>query len=292
MRYAWLGRLVRIRIVQFALLGGAIIVAERVHAGDDVIAFTRADLGARLDAEAARKGSGPGGAHASEIDERAIEDEILYREGHKLGFDRDDPIVRQRVVQKTLFLAEELAGAGEPPTEAELRRYFESTRAQWQRPEAIHFVHVFAHDRSALEALAAETRHRVEIGTPTTGLGEASPVAPEVTLEKDRIAATLGSDFAAELGTIPPGNFSGPMHSAFGWHLVRVIERVPGREATFEEARASLVGEYVVKRRQDAIAAFLSRSFRDYRVTIDGERVAALSPSGRLAVRPSASGED
>jgi hypothetical protein len=242
------------------------------------------------DAEAARRG--PTSASPADVDERAIEDEILYREGKKLGFDKDDSIVRQRVVQKTLFLAEELAGTSAPPTEAELHGFYEETRSEWRRPDVVHFVQFFARDRGAADALAAEVERRVASGESTAGLGESSPIPAEATLARDRIVSSLGTNFADALMTMPQGHFSRPLQSALGWHVVRVVDRTPGRVASFEEARPSLVGAYVVKRRKDAVARFLDRSFKDYRVTIDGERVASLAPSGRIAPRMSGSGED
>jgi hypothetical protein len=288
--WIWAKRLGRIRVVQFALVAGLVFAVDRVRGNGDTIALSSAQLGALREAETARKGAPS--VSAAAVDERAIEDEILYREGKKLGFDKDDAIVRQRVVQKTLYLAEELAGAAEPPTEADLRRFYEATRADWQKPSRTHFVHVFARDRARLEALAPEVEAKVARGEATSSLGEPSPLPPEAELDHARLAGTLGGDFAAQIDSLEIGRVSEPIRSALGWHLVRVLGRSPGGPASFEEARPSLALAYVVKRRQDAVAAFLARAFEKYDVTIDGARVAALAPSGRLALRPTASGED
>jgi hypothetical protein len=45
----------------------------------------------------------------------------LYREALRLGLDVGDPIVRQRLIQKVLFVAEDLGGATRTPREAEPR---------------------------------------------------------------------------------------------------------------------------------------------------------------------------
>jgi hypothetical protein len=120
--------LARARIVQFAVIGGLLFsVSTRAKKDDPQIAFSTSELAALHAAEASRKAGADPKALAAAVDERAIEDEILYREGLKRGFDRDDTIIRQRVIQRTLFLAEEMAGASEAPTEAELRAFFERT---------------------------------------------------------------------------------------------------------------------------------------------------------------------
>ena len=50
-----------------------------------------------------------------------LDEERLYREALALGLDRDDPIVRRRLIQKLRFVHEDLAGPAEPG-DAELRR--------------------------------------------------------------------------------------------------------------------------------------------------------------------------
>ena len=49
---------------------------------------------------------------------------------------------------------------------------------------------------------------------------------------------------------------------------------------------------YLTKRREDAVAEFLTKAFERYRVTIDGERIASIAPQHRLAFRVEESGED
>jgi hypothetical protein len=281
---AWGARLGRARLVQFGLVGGAIFfLSGGARRSDDRLDLTRADLSALEDVEAVRKGRARDATLAAEVDERALEDEILYREGLKLGFEKNDAIVRQRVVQKTLYLAEELAGAGEPPTEAELLRFYNATRAQWKRPAHVHFVHVFTHNPTALEGL------RPLLGAK---VGEPSPVPQDATYTRDQLAAVLGADFATSLMSLEIGGAGEAIPSALGWHLVRVLEREAEAQASFEEVRASLVGVYAVKRREDAVAAFLERAFKSYTVTVDGRPVDQIRPSRRVAVRTSGSAED
>lgn len=71
-----------------------------------------------------------------------------------MALDKGDPIVRERLIQKLLLLVEDVGGASRPPTDADLRAYFDATRAQWRRPERVHFVHVFATTKAKLPGLA------------------------------------------------------------------------------------------------------------------------------------------
>jgi hypothetical protein len=289
---AWLvlRRVLSTRPAQFALFGAAIFfVSHQIQKGRATLAFTDVELGVLRGDEARRRNVDPkDAALAAAVRERALEDEILYREGLALGFDRNDAIVRQRIIQKTLFLAEELAGASEPPTDAELRAYYEKTRSQWRRPEVFHLEHAFARDRASIDAIGA----RAAAGEDLRRLGESCPLPRDVTMPRERIESLLGSDFARALESTPIGSPSAPIASSLGWHVVRVVARAPEAQESFEDAKGHLIGAYVVARRQDAVAAYLDRVLHHYQVTIDGEPVTALRYGGRVAIRKTGSAED
>jgi parvulin-like peptidyl-prolyl isomerase len=281
-------RLLGHRLVQFGLIGAAIFaVSAGLQRSRHAIALTRAQLLALRDGEAQRKGTAPTSQLTQAVEERALEDEVLYREGLALGFDRNDAIVRQRVIQKTLYLAEELAGASETPTDAELRAFFAATPERWKRPERFHLQQAFAHERADAERIAARAAAGEDLGK----LGEACPLPSDVTMTRERIAAMVGEAFAQALEAVQPGAVAS-IQSALGWHVVRVVEHAPAQDAPFEEVRERLLGAYVVERRERAVATYLEQSFAHYRVTLDGAPVTAIHPNGRVATRKSASAED
>jgi peptidyl-prolyl cis-trans isomerase C len=282
--------LLRHRLFQFGVIGGLLFAVAPRARSPQTIEITSDRLAALHAAEAARAGGmALPTEKAHDVDQRALEDEILYREGVRLGLDRNDGIVRQRVTQKVLFLAEEMAGASRPADEASLRAFFEQNRERWALPQQHRFAQIYRHGRDALAAWAAGPR----TGEPPAG--EPSPVGAEIDGDRDRIAASLGAGFAdavVHLDAAPPGSWSGPLQSAFGWHLVRVVEHRPARPARLEEVRSAVVEAYGVFRRQEATADFLTRAFARYQVTLDGERLQHFTPTRRIAFRGVSSGED
>lgn len=279
-------RLAGHRLVQFAVIGGGMFLLAPAAERRDLIAVQRHTLDALAEADSATRGRGTAADRAArgrEVAQRFIEDEILYREGLRLGLDTDDGIVRQRVVQKVLFMAEELGGASRPPAEEELRAFHAAHPERFQRPAHLRFRQIYARERGALPA--APDRAWAAGGT-------AAPVAREVDVDAPQLDALLGDGFAARLAGLAPGRWSGPVPSAYGWHLVQVVASAAPRPATFEEARVDVAAQFVVARRQDAIARYLSTAFAKYRVEIDGRPLRGLTPSRRLAIRSVASPED
>jgi hypothetical protein len=122
--------------------------------------------------------------------------------------------------------------------------------------------------------------------------GEASPVAAEIDADRDHLALGLGAPFAGAVVAAPVGKWSGPFASAFGWHLVRVVERRAARPARLDEVRPAVAEAYDVFRKQEAIAAFLRNALARYRVTIDDRPLDRFTPTRRVAFRSVTSGED
>ena len=79
-------------------------------------------------------------AQRSIINDYARE-EALYRHALSLGLDDSDYVIRQRLVQKVDFIANEQS-VGDP-TEAELKAFFETHRDEFQTPALVTFAHVF-----------------------------------------------------------------------------------------------------------------------------------------------------
>jgi parvulin-like peptidyl-prolyl isomerase len=277
----------RHRLLHFVVAGGLIFaLAPRPVSQYDVV-LDGATLAALERAQAQRLGAPLLDAdEADRVRTRAIEDEILYREAIRLGFDKDDTIVRQRLIQKVLFLAEDLAGASTPATEDELRAFFAATRAQWTRPARIRLLHVYGAParEAALAALRSEVvaAEAAEPGVPPS-LGDAFPLSRVVAASRDEVAADYGDAFAGAVFALAPGTWSGPIRSKHGWHLVKVLEQQEGGPATFEDVRGKLPLLYLVARKKEATTRFLREAAGRYRITVDGRRLGVLRPSERTA---------
>jgi len=147
-------------------------------------------------AEAARHGARTlEPAKADEVTSRVIADRMLFAEGVRLGLDRDDPIIQQRVVQKVLLLAESLGGATREPTRAELRAHYALVAARYRKPPIYHVMHVFAARREDHAWIEQQLHNPESLFVPVwrnrnlvRGMNENAPEAVYITGEA---AATL-----------------------------------------------------------------------------------------------------
>jgi len=273
--------------VHFVVLGGAIFLAAPRGEDPRAVALSSASLAALERAQATRDGvAALSPEKAREVRARAIEDELLYREALRLGLDRGDPIVRQRIIQKLLLLVEDLGGASRPPTEAELRAFYAADPGRVRLPPSYHFVHVFASRPEALPDAAS----LATTGAPSGG--EPFPYARDVTASRDEIARLYGPAFADAVTAMTPDAFGPPVASSFGWHRVRLVERREGRVPAFEEVRRALELDYALAKREEVVGAYLRKTAAAYAITLDGKPVTDFAPTLRVAVRADTSAED
>ncbi len=274
------------RLAQFCVIGAAIF-ALAPHDRGRRVDVPGATLAALRSAEARRVEAPLDDPKAHEVEARAIEDEILYREALRMSLDKGDPLVRQRLIEKLLLLVEDMGGASRAPTDAELRAYFEETRAQWRRASRVHFVHVFAARKDALPpegVLDPDARE-------APAVGDAFPYARDVTATRDEIGRLYGADVADQLER-QDGGWSAPVASSFGWHRVRVVERLPGAPARFEEVKKEMELDFMLARREKVVGSYLRRLASEYDIRIDGHKLTGFVPTRRVAMRVDPSAED
>ena len=112
-------------MLHFLLIGIALFVAYRWMApGDSAGRASSSPRGwwTTLSPSTWRRGARTLSTELNHLIESYVRDEILYREGVKLGLDRDDLVVKRRVRQNIELMAEEDAST-RVPTDADLSAY-------------------------------------------------------------------------------------------------------------------------------------------------------------------------
>jgi hypothetical protein len=220
-----------------------------------------------------------------------IREEVLYREGVAMGLDRDDVIVRRRIGQKMEFLIGDLAVPSEPDDET-LAKYLEANRDKYMEPPRLTFTHVYFNvDRRGDQARGDAEAVLAELG----GRERAPEAGDRFALSVDYAAKTarevdqsFGTGFGGQLLEAPVAEWSGPVESAYGLHLVRVLERSEPRLPEFDELRDRLSTDYSFETRQAANAQALERMTERYEIVFDGSWT---PPSVELAKSAGASRE-
>jgi len=207
------------------------------------------------------------------VDSR-VREEVLYREALAVGLDRNDVVVRRRMVQKMELLSQDLALMADP-TDDELQTFFQENSEDYRVPPRVSFRHVYFNaDRrgAAVEEDARRVLAEMQAktppprGAPERGdrfmLGHDYPQKTPA-----EVRQLFGSQFADALFDLGPG-WHGPIVSGYGIHLVNVGERVPGRIPEYDEIRDRLVTDYDRMRSDRAKEALYEGLAGGYEVVI------------------------
>lgn len=266
-------------LLQFLLIGALLLTAQRfmapVHASDsptDPIYITSSAIAVMRDAFQQEYGRSPSAAETQNMIQQQIDSEVLYREALRLGLDREDVIVRREMTRKMRFLIEDVERPNDP-SRADLQAWLDAHPGRYGKPDTISFEQVFLSRSKHGERLQFDAGHdlallrskRAEIGT----LGDPFPaglVIRDANLQQ--IEKDFGGEFANAVMKQAVGEWSEPLRSSLGLHLVRVTARYAAHEVSIEDAGKSLVVDVHTARREEATRRALEQLRKRYVVNV------------------------
>ena len=201
-----------------------------------------------------------------------IDEEIAYQEAIALGLDADDTVVRRRMRQKLEYLAEDMEAISEP-TEAELEEWLKANPDRFSLSDRIAFEHALAsRDRrgASMAPDAADMLAKLVAGGDPKQVTDPSllPQAlPPTSL--DGVATLFGRPFANRLFAERGDGWIGPVESAFGLHVVRIIARENARLPPLADIRDQVRTDWIDTRRSDQREAYQNRVRDRYKVSVD-----------------------
>lgn len=157
--------------------------------------------------------------------ERLIEDELLAQRAVSLGLAASDPNARKVLIRG---LIDSLVATAPPPTEAELRQYFEANAGLFRGAEMF-------------------------VVTPVEGTARQLP-ASAMTI--DKLKDYLGEG-AETLRGVPAGGVAGPFAFAGQTFKLRVVSRNGGAPTSFDAAREAVSARFIVERDGRRLRAYL-----------------------------------
>ncbi|MEM7436937.1 MAG: peptidylprolyl isomerase [Myxococcota bacterium] len=181
-----------------------------------------------------------------------VREEVLYREALALGLDRDDYIIRRRMVQKLEFITEGFAEATSPIDDADLLRYFEANKADYYVDPHVTFTHVFfsTEARTREEARRLADEKLGELNANHVHFSDAPKHGDRflyhvnyVERTPEFVASHFGPEMTGALFKQHPDETTwlGPFDSSYGVHLVMLTANRAGRDAVIEEVKERVV---------------------------------------------------
>jgi len=182
-----------------------------------------------------------------------IREEVYYRQALAMGLDQDDAVLRQRMRMKLEFLLEDLA-AEVAPSDEQLTRFMRDHPERFREEPRLSFTQVFLNpdNHQDLVADAMQMLTRLNNGVPPETEGDRTLLGQEYLLAtQHEITRVFGDSFALQIVVLDPGEWTGPLYSAYGGHLVRVSAKQEERFPVLAEIRKQVERDYMAERRQE-----------------------------------------
>lgn len=294
--------MIRSPALRFLVLGGALWLARDVVMPPPAptIVFDAADVARLRRAWTAAHGAAPDEAA---LLEQAIDEEVLHREAVDRGLDRTQPVVRDRLARLAAFVdggpvedEDALAATAEAldlerrdlvvrrhlvrtmrlalghldatdlPDDAAIATWYAAHADAFRAPPRLRLDHVYLRrgEEGAAPALLERLRRDDVDPAAAAALGRPFPQGASFgPLAADALARVFGAGFARDVAALPIGAWSGPVASAYGVHLVRVAERLPGGVPPLDAVRGRVVHALLAERRdtraRERLAALRAR---------------------------------
>jgi peptidyl-prolyl cis-trans isomerase C len=269
-------RILREPLLHFLVLGAFVYLAAHHFEADSARYRIDAGAGQRARLEATYReqyGVAPTAEQLQQLLDQYVRSEILYREGLAMGLERDDEIVRRRVVQKIEFVNEDLDTQAEPES-SELVGFFERHRDRYSTAPTVSFRQIFFSSdkggQAAAKARAEAILLSLERGVrdATVASGDTFAVGAEFSsLSRVGADGVFGdSELSAALFSGPAGRWTGPHRSAYGWHLVYIVGRRAAQPAMFDAVRARVRADYLADLRDQRNGLAFRRIASKYRI--------------------------
>jgi len=201
-----------------------------------------------------------------------IREEVLYREALGFGLDKNDNVIRRRLIQKIEFINEDAVNNSLDINDGQLSDYLEKNRGSYVIDPFVTFTHVFFSNYKhgagkanelAQNQLAMLNKNEVPFSESVkygdrflynTNYVESTP---------DHVANHFSDEMANKLFNLNPSetNWNGPFESPYGFHLVMLTknekEKYPELEDVYEKVKQDLTYELSKKQKDKAISQII-----------------------------------
>jgi hypothetical protein len=270
-------KLIREPLFHFVILGAIIFIVYstfvKVDPTPDTIFITKGDV-ISLEAGFVRTRQRPPTKEELEgLIREQIRQEVYRREAVALGLDKDDIIIQRRLQQKLEFIIGDNVAAV-TPTDVELQDYYKNHSDQFKNEPQYSFRQVFLDpekhgnsiEKDALKILSELNRGNVDFEKLS------DPTLLPFDLKDARvteISGGFGNEFIPQLAQLQIGKWEGPVKSAYGLHLVLIIERKEAIVPALSEIREDVVREWNNFKVQEANEKIFQELLKNYKITFE-----------------------
>lgn len=163
-------------------------------------------------------------------------------------------------------LTKDVIAASIDITDEELTQYFEENKDDYGQQEQVAASHIFLED----EATAKEVEAKIKAGEDFAELAKAYSVDTDTSEDGGDLGyisrGQMDEQFEEAAFALEKGAVSGVVQSAEGYHIIKVTEKVPAEEATFEDVKDEVYETVLESRINEEYMTWLTEKQEQYKI--------------------------
>ena len=264
----------------FGLLLAVIMIVVRGTPGEEenkkVIVITGADA-AQIHAKFMRTWNRlPTSEEQRKGLEQYIKDEVLYREAIARNLDENDPTVRLVMVRKITMMGIAQTDASDLLDE-DIEAYFALRKERYRIPALVDLHQVYLNRDVRGDQINTDAQHLLEelkLKNPAPeeldNYGDLSMLNISFkSIDEQNLDRSFGAGFGSLVMNLPEGEWTGPVESTLGLHLVKITNRVESRIPELKEVLSRLITDMSYENRKAAEDQFYSELVPLYKVVYE-----------------------
>ncbi|EJC6851437.1 peptidyl-prolyl cis-trans isomerase [Vibrio parahaemolyticus] len=247
-----LKKIIKEPFIHFLFLGGLIFFSysmlQQYHQNDDGtdIVLDQRELNHVVELWKLQWKRDPNEQELTAIVDRYLRQEVFYREALAMDLDKNDKIIKERLSQKMESIAVDLNTLMSPPTDDELKKYFNENSDSYIEPEKYTFKQIlFTNDELSIPQLT-QLKNSLNKGkeVPLNRIHKYSIPYEWKSVPSNEIKINLGEDFLKQLKSSDTKEWLGPIDSTYGMHLVYLESKTPSKLGDFDDIKARVLRDY------------------------------------------------
>lgn len=201
--------------------------------------------------------------------EQAIGFELMYHKGKELKIDQTPVYLEQvKIIEKEILIQRTVEDVLSKVvvTEEEAKRYYEANKSEFEEPERVSAKHILMATEDELEAL----RNKIVAGEITfEAAARENSTCPSKAQDGNLGEFSRGMmvpEFEEVAFTVAPGEVSEIVKTQFGFHLIKVEEKIEGGTSSFEDVKEAIINKLTVEAQQEKYVGLLSELEAKYSV--------------------------
>ncbi|GAA4290142.1 peptidyl-prolyl cis-trans isomerase [Aestuariibaculum suncheonense] len=205
-----------------------------------------------------------------------LRQEVFYKEALAMNLDHNDIIVKRRLSQKMEAVSNDLSAMIQPPTDEELKAFYNKNKDLFKLPPAYTFHQVlFLNDENNLDNTIKEVKDNLNKGLEIPKDRKTKLSIPNVWTSKEAtdIYKTFGDYFTSVLDSLPQKKWVGPIPSGFGQHLVYLSKKELSQIANFKDIKPYIEKEYQYQTELEMQNKVFEDLMKKYQIKLTSDKI-------------------